>query len=62
MLHYRGDHVHREETNDVSREEGDRHAVPRNGGQGAPLEEDDEQKGENGAAQSDHSEEFFLRG
>lgn len=61
MLHYRGDHVHREEANDVPREERHRHAVPRNGGQGAPLEEDDEQKGEDGAAQSDHSEEFFLR-
>ena len=61
MLHYRGDHVHREETNDVPREESDRHAVPWNGGQGAALEEDDEQKGEDGAAQSDHSEEFFLR-
>ena len=59
-LPYRGYHVHREETNDVSREERDRHAVPGNGDQRVPLKEDDEEKGENGAAQTEHSEEFFL--
>lgn len=58
---YGGNHIHREEANHISRQQRDGDSVPRNGDQRASLEEDDKDEGENGASQTDHSKEFFLR-